>query len=80
MSVEGQRWNFCFSIFSSLLSSNRRLRYLTDAPKAKQDVSGIFTPTVPGRGTADPGLIVPRATPLHDCLTVRKLGARPRFS
>ncbi len=80
MSVEGQRWNFCFSIFTSLPSSNDCPGHLTDTPKAEQDVLGIVASTVPGRGSADPGLIVPRATPLHDCLTVRTLGVRPRFS
>jgi len=80
MSIEGQRWNFCFSIFTSLPSSSVRNESLTDAPEAEQDVSGIFAPTVPGRGPANSGLIVPRAAPLHDRLTVRKLGVRPRFS
>jgi len=63
MSTEGQRWNFCFSIFTSLPSSSVRNESLADVPKTEQDVSGIFAPTVPGRGSADPGLIVPRATP-----------------
>ena len=63
MSVEGQRWNFCFSIVSHLPSSSVRNESLTDPPKAEEDVSGIFAQTVPGRGPADPGLIVPRATP-----------------
>jgi hypothetical protein len=45
MSVEGQRWNFRFSIVTSLLSSSVRNESRADTPKAEQDVSAIFAPT-----------------------------------
>ena len=40
---------------------------------------GIFGAAMPCGSPADPGLIVPGSAPLHNYLTVRKLGARPRI-
>src|SRR5574341_861091 len=50
---------------------------VTDAPKAEQDMPGVFVSTVAGCGPADPRLVIPRTAPLHDCLAVGQLGGGP---